>query len=55
MAVKWFVEHILELDEQLSDIEEQLNVKCKEIPYATNILEISGVGEHILSGIIADG
>lgn len=53
-AVKWFVEHILELDKQLSDIEEQLNQKCKEIPYATNILEISGVGEHILSGILAE-
>lgn len=54
LAVKWFVERILELDEQLSDIEEQLNEKCKEIPYATNILEISGVGEHILSGILAE-
>lgn len=54
MAVKWFVECILELDEQLSDIEEQLNQKCREIPYATNILDISGVGEHILSGILAE-
>lgn len=54
LAVKWFVERIIELDEQLSDIEKQLNEKCKEIPYATNILEISGVGEHILSGILAE-
>ena len=54
VAVKWFVERIIELDKQLSDIEEELEQKCKEIPYATNILEISGVGEHILSGILAE-
>lgn len=54
VAVKWFVERIIELDKQLSDIEEELKQKCKEIPYATNILEISGVGEHILSGILAE-
>lgn len=54
IAVKWFVECVMELDKQLSDIEEQLNQKCREIPYAANILEISGVGEHILSGILAE-
>ena len=54
MAVKWFVERILELDRQLSETEEQLNQKCMQIPYAENILEISGVGENILSGILAE-
>lgn len=54
MAVKWFVERIIELDKQLSDIEKQLNQKCKEIPHAENILEISGIGENILSGILAE-
>ena len=54
VAVKWFVERILELDEQLSEIEDQLNQKCKEIPYAENILEISGVGKNTLSGILAE-
>ena len=54
MAVKWFVERIIELDEQLSDIEKQLNQKCKEIPHAENILEISGIGENMLSGILAE-
>lgn len=53
-AVKWFVERIIELDEQLSVIENQLNQKCKEIPHAENILEISGVGENTLSGILAE-
>lgn len=53
-AVKWFVERIIELDEQLSDIENQLNKKCLQIPHAENILEISGIGENILSGILAE-
>lgn len=53
-AVKWFVERIIELDEQLSEIETQLNQKCKEIPHTENILEISGVGENTLSGILAE-
>ena len=52
-AVKWFVERIIELDEQLSEIENQLKQKCKEIPHTQNILEISGIGEKILSGILA--
>ena len=54
MAVKWFVEKIIELDEQLSEVEKQLNEKCQQIPYAQNILEISGIGENILSGILAE-
>ena len=53
-AVKWFVERIIELDEQLSNIENQLNKKCLQIPHAENILEISGIGENILSGILAE-
>ena len=53
-AVKWFVNRILELNEQLSDIEEQLNQKCMEIPHAENILAISGIGENTLSGILAE-
>ena len=53
-AVKWFVEKIMEIDEQLADIENQINQKCQEIPHAENILEISGIGEHILSGILAE-
>jgi transposase len=53
-AVKWFVERIIELDEQLVEIEEQLKQKCKEIPHTENILEISGIGENTLSGILAE-
>ena len=53
-AVKWFAEEILKLDEQLAQIESVLHEKCMEIPYAENILEINGVGENILAGILAE-
>ena len=53
-AVRWFAEKIMELDEELAGIENRLNEKCKEIPHTENILEISGIGERILSGILAE-
>ena len=53
-AVKWFVEQILALDKELAYIEELILQKCQEIPYAENILEISGIGENTLSGILAE-
>ena len=54
MAVKWFAERIMELDTQIETVENQLVQKCMEIPHAENILEISGVGERIFSGILAE-
>ena len=53
-AVKWFVQKILELDAELAVIEEQIHQKCQEIPHADNILEIPGIGENTLSGILAE-
>ena len=53
-AIKWFVEQIIKLDKQLDEIENLLHQKCMEIPYAENILEINGVGENILAGILAE-
>ena len=53
-AVKWFVQKIMELDIEIAAIEEQINQKCQEIPHAGNILEISGIGENTLSGILAE-
>ena len=38
--VKWFVNRIIELDEQLLDIENQLNQKCMEIPHEKNITQM---------------
>ena len=53
-AVKWFAQTVMELDAELAVIEDQINQKCQEIPYAGNILEISGMGENTLSGILAE-
>lgn len=53
-AVKWFVRKIMELDAELADIENQINQKCQEIPHAGNILEIAGIGENTLFGILAE-
>ena len=53
-AVRWFAERIKELDKQLADIEEQLMQKCRQIPHAEKILDISGIGENTLSGILAE-
>lgn len=53
-AVKWFAEQIKKLDGQLAEIEDALHMKCKEIPYAENILEMKGIGENILAGILAE-
>ena len=53
-AIKWFAEQITKLDEQLEDVEDALHKKCMEIPYAESILEINGIGENILAGILAE-
>ncbi len=53
-AIRWFAKQIQSLDEQLSEIEEKLHAKCREIPHAENILEINGIGENTLSGILAE-
>lgn len=53
-AVKWFAEQTVKLDEQLAEIEMNLHKKCMEIPHAENIIEIQGVGENILAGILAE-
>lgn len=53
-AAKWFAEQVEHLSEQLDDVQEQMNAKCAEIPHAANVLEIQGIGQSILSGIIAE-
>lgn len=54
LAVKWFVHRMMESNEQVAEIESRLHQMCMEIPYAENILEISGIGENTLSGILAE-
>lgn len=53
-SVQWFAEKIVELDVKIAAVELQLIQKCREIPHAENILEISGVGERVLTGILAE-
>ena len=38
----------------LAVIENLINQKCKGIPHTGNILEISGIGENTLPGILAE-
>lgn len=53
-VVKWFVNQILDLDKQLSEIEQQMEKKCLEIPHVEKVLELHGVGINSLSGILAE-
>lgn len=53
-AVRWFAEQIMEIGQELEEIETKLNTKCQEIPYAEKLLEINGLGENTLSGILAE-
>lgn len=53
-AVNWYVERVMELDEELAVIKSEMEQKCQEIPYACNILEIPGIGKNTLSGILAE-
>ena len=53
-AVKWFAVQILEISGKLDEIEKLLHEKCREIPYAENLLDIEGIGENLLSGILAE-
>lgn len=53
-AVKIFVEQIETLSGNLEDIEAELHAKCREIPHAENILEMKGIGDNILAGILAE-
>lgn len=53
-AVRWFAEQIMEIGQKLEEIETKLNNKCQEIPYAEKLLEINGLGENTLSGILAE-
>jgi len=54
IAVQWFADQITVLTDKLKEVEEQLEKKVREIPYADKVLEIKGIGEKILSGMIAE-
>ena len=48
------VADIERLNSEISAVEEKLAVKCQDIPYAENILEIPGLGATITAGILAE-
>lgn len=48
------LQSVLHITVPLASVESILHRKCREIPYAENILAINGVGENILSGILAE-
>ena len=52
--MSWFVAQLQSITEKLACIEAQLAEKFREVPNAENALEISGIGDNILSGIIAE-
>ena len=52
LAIVSFVGKITELTAEIEEIEAQIAQKCREIPRAENVLEISGLGETIVSGIL---
>ncbi len=54
MAIASFVRKIEELTGEIEEIEEQMARKCREIPRAENVLEIKGLGDTIVSGILAE-
>ena len=53
-AIVFFASQIEYLTSELKEIEAMLAAKCREIPFAENILEIKGLGSEIMSGIVSE-
>lgn len=53
-AIVFFANQIEYLTSELKEIEAMLAVKCSEIPFAENILEIKGLGSEITNGIVSE-
>lgn len=54
MAIRWFAEDIQRLDTRLVDVEKKLQNACTKIPCAEYVLEIPGIGDTILAGILSE-
>jgi transposase len=54
LAIVSFVSKILDLTTEIEEIEVQIAQKCREVPRAENVLEIKGLGDTIVSGILAE-
>ncbi len=53
-SIKWYVEQIKVMNQKLEEIEKQLETKITEIPHSDKCLEIPGIAEKTLSGILAE-
>jgi transposase len=53
-AVRWSAAELERLNGEIADTEEMLHTRCREIPCASNVLEIRGIGENILCGILSE-
>jgi len=53
-AIVFFANQIEYLTAELKEIEAMLAAKCREIPFAENILEIKGLGVEIMAGIVSE-
>ena len=54
LAVASFARKIMERSAEIEAVEKQMAKKCLKIPCAENILEIKGLGDRIVSGILAE-
>ena len=54
IAIVSFVGKIIELTAEIEEIEVMIAQKCRELPCAEKILEINGLGDTIVSGILAE-
>jgi transposase len=53
-AVSRFAGQVQELKLEIDEVEALVFENCKKIPHAGNVLEVPGIGETILSGILAE-
>ena len=53
-AIVSFVGKIIELTGEIEEIEAMIAQKCRELPRAEKVLEIKGLGDTIVSGILAE-
>ncbi len=54
MEVEYYANQVIEHSRKIEEVEALLREKCRELPCAENIIEIPGIGENIMSGILAE-
>ena len=54
LTVKSFARKVLEVSDEIEEVEELMRQKCRELPHAENIIQIPGIGETTMAGILAE-